>query len=236
MPSYNVQLLTDATHGLVVNVDATTDAIHYRQMQPAQPLAANHPDRGCQAGPAMESAVGGAACSRTGMRTPQPRHAGRGAQTRRLSPGGRQKPSALPNACAVGRADTKSCLRSKTLEPSGDPPAVPRHLGDWAEEFLLPMLLTVCIEAGRKTLTHTSWTGLTPVSQMECLASLPLWPLPRIARRSPTHPSRFRFETPLFQASGNLRLLLTSTYHWMSRIPPRHPPDFRTWPLTSASP
>ena len=22
------------------------------------------------------------------------------------------------------------------------------------------MLLTVCIEAGRKTLTHTSWTGL----------------------------------------------------------------------------
>jgi hypothetical protein len=23
------------------------------------------------------------------------------------------------------------------------------------------MLLTVCIEAGRKTLTHTSWTGLT---------------------------------------------------------------------------
>jgi hypothetical protein len=35
VPSYNVQLLTDATHGLVVNVDATTDAIDYRQMQPA---------------------------------------------------------------------------------------------------------------------------------------------------------------------------------------------------------
>jgi hypothetical protein len=27
------------------------------------------------------------------------------------------------------------------------------------------MLLTVCIEAGRKTLTHTSWTGLAPVSR-----------------------------------------------------------------------
>jgi hypothetical protein len=27
------------------------------------------------------------------------------------------------------------------------------------------MLLTVCIEAGRSTLTHTSWTGLTPVSR-----------------------------------------------------------------------
>ena len=27
------------------------------------------------------------------------------------------------------------------------------------------MLLTVCIEAGRKTLTHTSWIGLTPASR-----------------------------------------------------------------------
>jgi hypothetical protein len=35
VPSYNVQLLTDVSHGLVVNVDATTDAIDYRQLQPA---------------------------------------------------------------------------------------------------------------------------------------------------------------------------------------------------------
>ncbi len=35
VPSYNVQLMTDTTHGLVVNVDATTDAIDYRQLQPA---------------------------------------------------------------------------------------------------------------------------------------------------------------------------------------------------------
>ena len=48
-----------------------------------------------------------------------------------------------------GRAKPKSCLRRKNFELSGDPPAVPRHLGDWAEEFRLPMLLTVCIEAGR---------------------------------------------------------------------------------------
>ena len=27
------------------------------------------------------------------------------------------------------------------------------------------MLLTVCIEAGRSTLTHTSWTGPAPVSR-----------------------------------------------------------------------
>ena len=35
VPSYNVQLITDAQHGLVVNVEATTDAIDYRQLEPA---------------------------------------------------------------------------------------------------------------------------------------------------------------------------------------------------------
>jgi transposase len=35
VPSYNVQLMTDTTHGLVVNVEATTDAIDYRQVEPA---------------------------------------------------------------------------------------------------------------------------------------------------------------------------------------------------------
>ena len=66
----------------------------------------------------------------------------------------------LSTAHAVGRANPKSCLRRKNFELSGDRPAVPRQLGDWAEESRLPMLLTVCIEAGRQTLTHTSWTGL----------------------------------------------------------------------------
>ena len=35
VPSYNVQLLTDTTHGLIVNVEATTDAIDYRQVESA---------------------------------------------------------------------------------------------------------------------------------------------------------------------------------------------------------
>jgi len=35
VPSYNVQLLTDTEHGLVVNVEATTDAIDYRQLDSA---------------------------------------------------------------------------------------------------------------------------------------------------------------------------------------------------------
>jgi transposase len=35
VPSYNVQLMTDITHGLVVNVEATTDAIDYRQLESA---------------------------------------------------------------------------------------------------------------------------------------------------------------------------------------------------------
>jgi len=35
VPSYNVQLVTDTKHGLIVNVEATTDAIDYRQLEPA---------------------------------------------------------------------------------------------------------------------------------------------------------------------------------------------------------
>ena len=35
VPSYNVQLLTDTTHGLIVNVEATTEAVDHRQLAPA---------------------------------------------------------------------------------------------------------------------------------------------------------------------------------------------------------
>src|SRR5208282_512265 len=138
-------------------------------LETAQPLAAKHADRGRQAGPALESATGGIACPRTGARTSQPRHAGGGAQTRHLSAGGRQKRPELSAAGRVARgqsgegrgAENQNRLRRKNLRTTGDRPAVPRQLGDWAEEFRLPMLLTVCIEAGRQTLTHTSWTGLS---------------------------------------------------------------------------
>jgi hypothetical protein len=60
-------------------------------------------------------------------------------------------------------------------------------VGHPPEESRLPMLLTVCIEAGRKTLTHTSWTGLAPVSrkwmsgQAAALAALnDRWPFPNL--------------------------------------------------------
>jgi hypothetical protein len=54
-----------------------------------------------------------------------------------------------------------------------------------------------------------------------CLAKvLLLWPPRRIARRSPTYPPHARFETPLFQSSGDLRLHLTLTYHGCPRIYP----------------
>jgi transposase len=46
VPSYNVQLVTDTTHGLVVNVEATTDAIDYRQLEPA--LARCQKTLGCR--------------------------------------------------------------------------------------------------------------------------------------------------------------------------------------------
>ena len=191
-------------------------------LQAAQPLAADHVDRGGQAGAALEPATGCAARARTGARTSQPRHAGRGPQTRQLSAGCRQEWPVLPGARALGGADTKSCLRRKNFAPNGDRPAVPRQPRDWAEELRLPMLLTVCIEAGRTTLTHTSWTGLALGSrkwmsgQAAALAALndrrPLAnPTPSSSLRGPAPPSARRPPSPLdFYLS------------WMSPVPPFH--------------
>ena len=117
-----------------------------------------------------------------------------------------------------GRANTKSCLRRKNFAPNGDRPAVPRQPRDWAEELRLPMLLTVCIEAGRTTLTHTSWTG-DSVPANGCLAKLPLWPPSTIAVRWLTRPHRPRFEALLLKVQGDLRLLLTFTYHGCPQVP-----------------
>jgi hypothetical protein len=70
------------------------------------------------------------------------------------------------------------------------------------------MLPTVCIEAGRRTLTHTSWTGLTPGSrkwmsgQAAALAAMqdrtPFANLSAIhLLREPTLPSARRPPSPL---------------------------------------
>ncbi len=55
--------------------------------------------------------------------------------------------------------ERKHRLRKRTRRTPGDPPAVPRQPGDWAKELQLSMPPSVYIEAGRSTLTHTSWTG-----------------------------------------------------------------------------
>lgn len=70
------------------------------------------------------------------------------------------------------------------------------------------MLLTVCIEAGRKTLTHTSWTGLISGSRkwMSGQAAVALVaPIDSQAVLSlkPPYP---RFQGRPRQAQGDLRL------------------------------
>src|SRR5450755_658169 len=137
-------------------------------LETAQPLAAKHADRGGQTGAALEPATGGAACARVGARTSQPGHAGGGAQTGSLSAGGRQKRAELSAAGAVARgrseggrgAKNQNRLGRKNLRTNGDRPAVPRQHGTGQRSFGSRCLLTGCIEAGRQTLTHTSWTGL----------------------------------------------------------------------------
>ena len=62
----------------------------------------------------------------------------------------------------IGGAGVRYTLRPDVAHPPevvSDLPAVLRRLGDWAEETSLPMLPSVCFEAGRITLTQSSWTA-----------------------------------------------------------------------------
>src|SRR6185437_11966897 len=153
----------------------------------AQCLAADGIDRGSQAGPAMEPAVSGAACARARARAPQSGHPCSRTQARSLSVGCRQTGTAVPAPHAIAhRHDARDrlrkncgdveiqittsgfphphssgscgCCRYFQFELAGDLPAGSRLLGDCAEEYLLPMLPSVCFETGRFTQTQSSWT------------------------------------------------------------------------------
>ena len=132
----------------------------------------------------MEPAVGSAACTRARARASQSCHTCRRTQACSLSVSRRQTGSALPATHALAhRPDARSRLKrtvdmwkSRTsttgfphlhsfgcccyfyFELSLDLPAGSRLLGDYAEEFLLPMLPSVCFETGRFTQTQSSWT------------------------------------------------------------------------------
>jgi len=127
----------------------------------------------------------------------------------------------------------KSCLRRKNFAPNSDRPAAPRQLRDWAKELRLPMLLTVCIEAGRTTLTHTSWTRLGSrkwmSGQAAALAALNDRPpfansTPSPSLRAPAPPSARRPPPPLdfylpWMSPGFLVGQLPGWPLWIAMIP-----------------
>ena len=97
------------------------------------------------------------------------------------------------------------------------------------------MLLTVCIEAGRATLTHTSWTGLAPVSrkwmsgQAAALAALnDRWPLANLTVLHPlrglTLPSARRPPSPLDFYLSWMSPNSQGIYFSISDV--RHPPVY----------
>jgi len=84
-----------------------------------------------------------------------------GSQTRLLSAGRGQERSAVsapPAHQRCSRKQLKNC--GCAFEFAGDLTAVSRIVGDWAREFLLPMLPSVCFGTGRFPLTQSSWTVL----------------------------------------------------------------------------
>src|SRR6185437_14040569 len=162
-------------------------AAAWSHLETAQSLAADRIGRGSQAGSAMEPAVSSAAYTRARARTSQSCHPCRRTQARSLSVGCRQTGTAVPAPHAIAhRHDARDrlrkncgdveiqittsgfphphssgscgCCRYFQFELAGDLPAGSRLLGDCAEEYLLPMLPSVCFETGRFTQTQSSWT------------------------------------------------------------------------------
>src|SRR5258708_26848297 len=72
--------------GSLAVIGGQTTARSY--LQTTQRLAADHIDRGSQAGPALESATGRSSCPRTRTWSPQSSHPDGGAQAGGLSAGG----------------------------------------------------------------------------------------------------------------------------------------------------
>src|SRR6267142_4136205 len=159
--------------GSLAVIGGQTTARSY--LQTTQRLAADHIDRGSQAGPALESATGRGSCPRTGTWSPQSSHPDGGAQAGGLSAGGGQEPKALRGTrhCLYGRLRRLTRAEGQHIfRMVSDLPAGPCVFGHCAKEleirgwiirgtndFKSRMHLTVCFKAGRFTLTQTSWTS-----------------------------------------------------------------------------
>jgi hypothetical protein len=109
-------------------------------------------------------------------------------------------------------------------EPVSDPPAVPRHKRDCAEEFLLPMLPPGCFEAGRFTLTQSSRTVLRYCSRKWMSGQAKALVAPRIEDSSPIQ-TTVPLREPIAPSERRPPSLLDFYLSWMSpfaSLLPRH--------------
>jgi hypothetical protein len=110
-----------------------------------------------------------------------------------------------------------------------DSPPGPRVFGDCVRGLRLPIHLTVCFEAGRFTLTQSSWTA----SARHCSRK---WMSGYAAKALVLPRDRGQFGTlticslgePILPSQGNLRFPLTFTY----RGCPRNLPSQKPWATT----
>jgi hypothetical protein len=156
----------------IVGRETTT----WPNLQTKKRLAADSADRSGQAGTAMESAVGRAACQTIGTGPSQSGYVASGAEAGGLSAGCGQKRSILPGSDFTANSRKRHENKKKkasfggqsrlaaeipSLRSVSDPPAGPRVCGDCARELPLPIHPTVCFEVGRFALTQSSRPTLT---------------------------------------------------------------------------
>jgi hypothetical protein len=200
--------------------------------QTAEPVAADRADRSRQASPALEPATGRAARPRAGTRTSQPRHLGRGPQqVAHLLAVDKSGQPFQPFACAMHRARGAASQLRKSCDDHcqvvSDLPAVLRRLGDWAEESALPMLPSACFEAGRKTLTQSSWTAPPDCSRKWMSGQADALTVAKDRGRF-AHPTPFPTALRESLSAGRPPSLLDFYLSWMSAVflCPAFPQDF----------
>ena len=150
-------------------------------LQTKKRLAPDSADRSGQAGTALESAAGRAACQTIGTGPSQSGYPASGAKAGGLSAGCGQKRSTIPSSDSTtnrrkrhenekkkASLDGQSRLAAEipSLRSVSDPPAGPRVMRDCARELRRPIHPIVCFEVGRFAITQSSrpnaYSGVFP--------------------------------------------------------------------------
>ncbi len=138
--------------------------------------------------------------------------------THRSDESGRVSLAGCSPAEPASVSSTHSGYQSFYVRSVSDPPAGPRVFRGCARGLRLPIDFTVCFEAGRFTLTQSSWTASARRCSRKWMSGHAGKALVLISDRGQPKAKTFCSSGNLLRrVNGNLRFLLTITYHGCPR-------------------